>query len=280
MERADELSLGDNARERLQALLAAVRNADQHYELMLYIERFFAIQVEVRQYFSLIEREIIDKLRESARSRRSKCPRRERRSLRTCSSRATKAKVGGERAIRLLRLRSRVNRATTTRSPRLSVCASMRLGGFEPPTVGLEVRCSSAELQARREKPSPSHRRLPASRDAQLATDAEVGGHDRHGSPAERARSRRDVDSRDADLAPPRREQILAMRRAVFPHVQRPARVDVRRRPQQVLAHRPVATLTHRVVPSDPAVERRAVCGRMGEVSAQRHLRRVLPRSR
>jgi hypothetical protein len=64
MERADELSLGDNARERLQALLAAVRNADQHYELMLYIERFFAIQVEVRQYFSLIEREIIDKLRE------------------------------------------------------------------------------------------------------------------------------------------------------------------------------------------------------------------------
>src|SRR5712691_497818 len=30
----------------------------------------------------------------------------------------------------------------------------MRLGGFEPPTVGLEVRCSSAELQARSGKRS------------------------------------------------------------------------------------------------------------------------------
>src|SRR5438034_7976722 len=31
----------------------------------------------------------------------------------------------------------------------------MRLGGFEPPTVGLEVRCSSAELQAPAEQGNP-----------------------------------------------------------------------------------------------------------------------------
>jgi hypothetical protein len=58
----DELSLGDDARERLQSLLAAIRNAEHDYELMLYIERFFSIQTEVRHYFSLIEREVVDKL--------------------------------------------------------------------------------------------------------------------------------------------------------------------------------------------------------------------------
>ena len=31
---------------------------------MLYIERFFMMQTELRHYFSLIEREIADKLRE------------------------------------------------------------------------------------------------------------------------------------------------------------------------------------------------------------------------
>ena len=61
---ADDLSLGRDARERLQTLLAAIRDAETQLELMLYIERFFALQVEIRQYFSLIEREIIDKLRE------------------------------------------------------------------------------------------------------------------------------------------------------------------------------------------------------------------------
>lgn len=64
MPESAELSLGRDARERLQALLTAMRDADTQRELMLFIERFFAIQVEIRQYFSLIEREIIDKLRE------------------------------------------------------------------------------------------------------------------------------------------------------------------------------------------------------------------------
>jgi hypothetical protein len=61
---SDELSLGRDARERFQRLLTAMRDAETQRELMLFIERFFAVQVEVRQYFSLIEREIIDKLRE------------------------------------------------------------------------------------------------------------------------------------------------------------------------------------------------------------------------
>src|SRR5438445_486905 len=44
---------------------------------------------------------------------------------------------------------------------------SMRLGGFEPPTVGLEVRCSSAELQA------------PANRVSRLV-DIQIGRRGRH----------------------------------------------------------------------------------------------------
>jgi hypothetical protein len=64
MPRPDELSLGRDARERLQSLLTAIRDAHEGYELMLYIERFFGIQTEIRHYFSLIEREIVDKLHE------------------------------------------------------------------------------------------------------------------------------------------------------------------------------------------------------------------------
>jgi hypothetical protein len=64
MAESDELSLGRDSRERLQNLLATVRDAETQPELMLYIERFFTMQAELRHYFSLIEREIADKLRE------------------------------------------------------------------------------------------------------------------------------------------------------------------------------------------------------------------------
>jgi len=60
----DELSLGRESRERFQALLTSVRDCDTERELMAYIERFFTMQNEVRQYFSLVEREIAEKLRE------------------------------------------------------------------------------------------------------------------------------------------------------------------------------------------------------------------------
>ena len=39
--------------------------------------------------------------------------------------------------------------------PSVHPVLAMRLGGFEPPTVGLEVRCSSAELQARSKSVAP-----------------------------------------------------------------------------------------------------------------------------
>ena len=59
-----DLSLSRRARERLQALLEAIGDAETERDLMTHIEQFFSFQVEIRQYFSLIEREIVDKLRE------------------------------------------------------------------------------------------------------------------------------------------------------------------------------------------------------------------------
>jgi hypothetical protein len=59
-----DLSLSRRARERFQALLEAIGDSETEHELMTHIEQFFNFQVEIRQYFSLIEREIVDKLRE------------------------------------------------------------------------------------------------------------------------------------------------------------------------------------------------------------------------
>jgi hypothetical protein len=65
MAASDELSLLGRAwRGRLQKLLAAVSDAETQPELMLYMERFFAIQTELRDYFSLVEGELFEKLRE------------------------------------------------------------------------------------------------------------------------------------------------------------------------------------------------------------------------
>jgi hypothetical protein len=56
--------LGKEARERLEALLGAIRDAETAQELKPHVERFFAAQTEAGQYFSLIEREIAEKQRE------------------------------------------------------------------------------------------------------------------------------------------------------------------------------------------------------------------------
>jgi hypothetical protein len=141
-----------------------------------------------------------------------------------------------ERGLRLtiaaLRVASDVGVATFVATPPISVRAvqdkaprdaglcrefrMVRLGGFEPPTVGLEVRCSSAELQARannRVSPADAIRRAaagdmrgrgsvtPAARlisrksswprsgpDFRLLTDAEVRSHDRDGTTGVRSR--------------------------------------------------------------------------------------------
>jgi hypothetical protein len=60
----DDVSLSRETRERFHALLKNIRDADTERELMLYIERFFGMQSELRHYFTLVEREIADKLRE------------------------------------------------------------------------------------------------------------------------------------------------------------------------------------------------------------------------
>src|SRR5207247_10393481 len=92
------------------------------------------------------------------------------------------------------------------------------------------------------------------------------------------ARRRQHVHCGQADLAPAGTEQVLAVRRAVLPHLQSAARIDRRRRPEQVLTDGPESAVPCRVVAGDSPVEGRAVRRRMGEVAARRHLRRVLPR--
>ena len=59
-----DFSLSRESRERFQNMLGAIRDSETQRELMLYVERFFTLQGELRQYFSLIEREIAEKLRE------------------------------------------------------------------------------------------------------------------------------------------------------------------------------------------------------------------------
>ena len=56
--------LGKETRERFEALLGAIRDAETGRELEPHIERFLAAQTEARQYFSLIERQIAEKQRE------------------------------------------------------------------------------------------------------------------------------------------------------------------------------------------------------------------------
>jgi hypothetical protein len=86
----------------------------------------------------------------------------------------------------------------------------MRLGGFEPPTRGLEGRRSSTELQAltrgkgiacARDRMAENHQVLAVGR---LAAGAEVGGHDGRSAAAVDAWRRRGVHRRQADLTPRR----------------------------------------------------------------------------
>src|SRR4051794_15847548 len=81
-----------------------------------------------------------------------------------------------------------------------------------------------------------------------LAPDAEIGGHDGDLASAVRAGCRCDVDCRETDLTPASGQQDLAMFGAREPHVERTDRVDVRRRPEEVLSDRPVVLPGDRVV--------------------------------
>ena len=70
-------------------------------------------------------------------------------------------------------------------------------------------------------------RRAPEAGAGPLVPHAEVGRDDRHAPSLEGAGSVRDGDRGDADLAPPRREQIPQMRGAGDPHLHRAHGADV-----------------------------------------------------
>src|SRR5215204_6119198 len=100
-----------------------------------------------------------------------------------------------------------------------------------------------------------------AAKRAELAPDAEVGGHEGDVVAFEVARSRRDPERRYADLAPGRAEQHLPVRRAVHPHAHDDSRVEALRREGQGLADAPRAVATLRIVALDALPERGAVAG-------------------
>src|SRR4051812_29383196 len=76
---------------------------------------------------------------------------------------------------------------------------------------------------------------------AALRTKAEIGGDDRHLAAAVNARGVGGMHGTEANLAPAAVEQVRPVLRAVHPEVQRTAGVDVRRRPEDVLAGGPPA---------------------------------------
>src|SRR5262249_59114815 len=89
-------------------------------------------------------------------------------------------------------------------------------------------------------------------------------------------RRRRNVHRGQADLAPAGGEHVLPVFGTVPPHLERSPRIDVGRRPEKVLADRPVMAAADRVVARDPLVERYAVRRVVAEVAARRHLAGVL----
>src|SRR5918999_515989 len=105
----------------------------------------------------------------------------------------------------------------------------MRLGGFEPPTNGLEGRRSSTELQAPEDRLASFVLRSGAACGAEgLAPDAEVGGDDRDSVPPVDARGRIVMHGGEPDLLPVPREEVRAVAGAVHPGLHRPAWRDGR----------------------------------------------------
>src|SRR6266508_1340517 len=149
-----------------------------------------------------------------------------------------------------------------------------------------DTRRPQTQVRARglRRRAFPAKRRTSQPRESaafawtQLATDAEIGGDDRDLTPAECARSGGDVDCGQADLSPARGEHVLPVLGAIQPHVEGLGCVDVRRRPEQVLADGPEAPVRHRIEAGDPAAKGGAVHRAVAEVAANRHLGRVLTR--
>src|SRR4051812_43729102 len=160
----------------------------------------------------------------------------------------------------------------------------MRLGGFEPPTHGLEGRCSSAELQARYGSVALPWVELWAAAESRhgrgaagvsAGAGAEVGGDDRRRAAAVDAGSASRVDGAEADLTPAAVEQVRPVGRAREPELERARGADVGSAPDEVLAHGPPAEAPRRVCLLEPLRERLAVRRIVAEEAALRHLRRV-----
>src|SRR5215210_8493907 len=143
----------------------------------------------------------------------------------------------------------------------------MRLGGFEPPTRGLEGRRSSAELQALAVRVAPWAGLL-------LDAVAEIGGHDRDRAAPELAARRADVQDAEPDLAPPARKQVLAVARAVHPHANRRRRAQVGRAIREVLPDLPRAEAAGGVEALDALPKRAASTRLVLEETVLDHLAR------
>jgi len=113
---------------------------------------------------------------------------------------------------------------------------------------------------------------LFASGAASSTANAEVGRDDCDASVAVDAGSARDADGRDADLAPLPREQVRQMRRARDPQPQRTPGAQARRRPDEILARRPVREAMCRVEVADALPELHPVGGGVAEVAEPPHL--------
>src|SRR5215211_341595 len=131
----------------------------------------------------------------------------------------------------------------------------MRLGGFEPPTRGLEGRRSSAELQAPTRSVAPRAGRL-------LPSNAEVEGDHRRRVALVLAGRRLDVDGGHAGLAPLARQEAAPMAGARHPLVQSLRWIEAGAAVRQVLAHGPVLVASRRIELLDPVPERR-LAGRL-----------------
>lgn len=63
-ERLDRPVLSRSTRDELHAITAAIRESDTAHEMMLYVDRYYAFQADIRSLSGVIEGEITAKLGE------------------------------------------------------------------------------------------------------------------------------------------------------------------------------------------------------------------------
>src|SRR5258705_11610514 len=138
---------------------------------------------------------------------------------------------------------SHVTCATTSPLSFIAIACrnAYRWPGSVPRSVTVQLEAAPLPLPAPVAHAADTAARTSAQRRMAevLAADAEVRRHDRDLAAAVRAGCVGGVHGGDADLTPCGSHQVLAVLGAREPELQRSSRVDVRRRPEQVLADRP-----------------------------------------